>query len=580
MEASNHGLLATAGQHPLITAAFAVAAIAALYLWLLPRPIPGIPYDKRATRTPLGDLPDLLSYTKRTGYLLPYFPALIEKHKSPIVQVFLPPTFQADIIVADPATVEDVLIRRTKEFDRSQVMVDVFKGGAPNHHIAMKTADPRFKGNKELVRDLMSPAFLHGTSAAEIYLKTTHLIELWHFKAKHAKGRPVDAGQDVKDAALDMIFAAAFAFNDGLSSNRHQLSYLTSLTSFQPQTAPNGMARFPLADPIPEAKLFYDVIRHAGAPAASPFPTLTYNWQWYTSARVRRDTAAKDIVIQREVRKSLERLGARDDDGVSHSAVDNILRREKLVAAKEGREPDYFSHRVQDELFGYIVAGFETTATSLRWNLKLMTDHQEVQEKTRAALREGFPAAVAEGRAPTAKEILDSDIPYLDAVIEECLRIGNPIRILHRDALVDTELLGHHIPKGTTVFFLSEGPGYKRPTLHVDDRLRTESAREKHRTGAWDNDDIHLLKPERWLVEEDGKTRFDPHAGPFLSFSLGPRGCFGKKLAYMEIRMIMVLCLWNFRFKELAEDMQSYAITEGITNSPKDCRVILEEVHW
>jgi cytochrome P450 len=174
-------------------------------------------------------------------------------------------------------------------------------------------------------------------------------------------------------------------------------------------------------------------------------------------------------------------------------------------------------------------------------------------------------------------EITKTSIPYLDAVIEECLRMGNPVRILHREATVDTTILGNRIPKGTTIFLCNEGPGFKKPAIPVDDSSRSESSRVKYQGGAWDPYDLHLFNPERWLTEDKyHNVVFNPQAGPALSFSLGPRGCFGKKLAYLEIRMVMVLLIWNFKLRKLDDEMSGYDVIEGITTTPKHCYVSLE----
>ncbi len=157
--------------------------------------------------------------------------------------------------------------------------------------------------------------------------------------------------------------------------------------------------------------------------------------------------------------------------------------------------------------------------------------------------------------------------------------MGNPVRVLHREAIVDTTLLGHRIPKGTVVMFSSEGPGFKKPAIPVDASLRSEHSRTKYQGGSWEPRDLALFNPERWLKkDESGDTVFDAQAGPFLSFSLGPRGCFGKKLAYMEMRMVISLLVWHFKFRKLDGGLVNDGVVEGVTTVPKNNFVSLEEV--
>jgi cytochrome P450 len=57
------------------------------------------------------------------------------------------------------------------------------------------------------------------------------------------------------------------------------------------------------------------------------------------------------------------------------------------------------------------------------------------------------------------------------------------------------------------------------------------------------------FNPERWLSEAT-----DNPASPFFSdnrevfqpFSIGPRNCIGRNLAYAEMRMILARVLWTF----------------------------------
>lgn len=131
------------------------------YRWALPRPIAGIPYDESASRTIFGNLPEIRAYVKKNGRLRPWLSDHPLRHKSPITQFWARPFKKPSIIISDFQESQDLLLRRTKEFDRSQRSVDFFSGIVSNHHIAMRSSDPRFKGNKELVKDLMTPAFLN-----------------------------------------------------------------------------------------------------------------------------------------------------------------------------------------------------------------------------------------------------------------------------------------------------------------------------------------------------------------------------------------------------------------------------------
>jgi hypothetical protein len=149
---------------PLSAFALIPASLYLFYRMLLPKPLPGIPYHKNAVRSPLGDIPNMIRHAKEKGRLLTFFTSLNENFNSPIVQIWAGIFDKPTLVISDYQESQDILIRRPKEFDRSGMTVEVFAGVLPYHHIAMKTADPRFRGNKEFVRDLMSPNFLRDVS--------------------------------------------------------------------------------------------------------------------------------------------------------------------------------------------------------------------------------------------------------------------------------------------------------------------------------------------------------------------------------------------------------------------------------
>jgi hypothetical protein len=130
------------------------------YRSALPKPIPGIPYDERAAKNLFGSLPEMISYLMKNGVVIPWIAGHNAKHHAPLVQFFGMPFSKPALILSDFQESQDILLRRTKDFDRSSRSIKSFRGSIPDHHLAMQSADPRFKGNKELVRDLMSPTFL------------------------------------------------------------------------------------------------------------------------------------------------------------------------------------------------------------------------------------------------------------------------------------------------------------------------------------------------------------------------------------------------------------------------------------
>jgi cytochrome P450 len=227
-----------------------------------------------------------------------------------------------------------------------------------------------------------------------------------------------------------------------------------------------------------------------------------------------------------------------------------------------------------------------------------LADYQQAQITLRIHLRRAFAQVASDKRQPTVNEIIKSHCPYLDAVIEEILRCSVVLPMVSREALVDTTILGRPIPKGTLVMCMSNGPGFFRPAFPVEESLRSKSSQvaPPDALGSWDERDMHLFNPERWLDEVITSTDtndtpdtippaksdkkeivFNAKKGPMNSFGGGPRGCFGRRLAYMELRILTVLLLWNFKLLPIPPDMRSYRRREQISVEPADCHIRLEE---
>ncbi|TGJ83827.1 hypothetical protein E0Z10_g4971 [Xylaria hypoxylon] len=559
---------------------FVVAISAALYLayrWALPKPIPGVPYDESARNNILGNLPELVTMLRDTGKTRPFFIRHPQRHQSALTQVWMRPLQKPSLILADFRESQDILLRRTREFDRGTWNTDAFNGVVPNHHISMPSADPRFKGNRELVRDLMTPNFLHEVSVPQIYAKTMALVDLWSLKAELGEGRPFNARRDIFDAAIDIINAAAFGLDDDQSTVKNQLDHLLSKPELRPTPNADGSVMFPELPTLPTIVAIEEIGNHLGEQFKSPFPRLSHRFQMWKSPTLAKSVARKDEFLRDEINKAVVRL--RKGESGTRSAMDHILQREMNAAEKAGREPVFHSHRIHDELFGYIVAGHDTSSTALAWMVKNIADHPEAQTKLRSALRAAYSDAYAKGEQPSVVELWKTQVPYLDAVLEESLRCNGPIPVTLREALVNTEVLGHKIPKGTKIFMVSEGPGYQSPPIPVLESARSPSSRDKNLYGSWDPSDMHLFNPERWLkTDEKGNVVYDAQSGPIMAFSLGPRGCFGRRLAYLEVRIVLALLVWNFEFHKLSDGLSSRDSYDSITTNPHRCYVSLTKV--
>ncbi|KAF2142309.1 uncharacterized protein K452DRAFT_226565 [Aplosporella prunicola CBS 121167] len=156
-----------------------------------------------------------------------------------------------------------------------------------------------------------------------------------------------------------------------------------------------------------------------------------------------------------------------------------------------------------------IIAGSDTTAAALATTLYYLATTPRVFKKLQRQLDAAFPHGDNEWGYAKTKQIA-----YLDAVINEALRLNPPApgglpRVTPPEGLRVDEV---HIPGDTIV-------GVPAYTLQRDERY-FERAGE--------------FVPERWNEAGTGAE-----TAAFMPFSRGAFNCAGKRLALMELRMVV-----------------------------------------
>ena len=354
------------------------------------------------------------------------------------------------------------------------------------------------------------------------------MLKLWRRKVVLAKGHPFAADKDIANTALDTIWAAAVGTE--AQATKTQLEFLANTSEVEVPTNVEAPVIFPQAPTRYDVTCIRTVIETLEIGISSPIPWLSY-WFYKKLPSISKAFSRKDELLSIALNDARNRR-EKDDSGkvAATSAMDYIIRREIIAAKKEKRLPQLDAQVLKDELFGFLLAGHETTSTTMNWGLKFLTEHQDVQAKLLQAMRDAMPEAFSAARQPTYSEIIAAKMPYFDAVVEETLRCSNVAPVQARMSLVDTELLGVRLPKGTNVLFMLNGPSYIAPPVHIDERLRSKTSQaSKNYIGNWDPTDLSEFKPQRWLkTDTEGKVKMDFQAGPNTQFGGGPRGCFGK----------------------------------------------------
>jgi cytochrome P450 len=172
-----------------------------------------------------------------------------------------------------------------------------------------------------------------------------------------------------------------------------------------------------------------------------------------------------------------------------------------LISARDADGEPLSDENLLDQIITLLLAGHETTTTGLAWAIERLTRH---------------PAAL--GRLE--QELDASGEEYLDAVVNETLRVRPVVDGVWRKLTAPAVVAGHRLPVGTLVF----------PAIVL---VQTS------------NDafpDPADFRPERFLESSASPYTFIPFGG-------GTRRCIGAAFAVMEMKTVLSTVLRRVEVK-------------------------------
>ncbi|MFJ3201356.1 cytochrome P450 [Streptomyces sp. NPDC086989] len=198
------------------------------------------------------------------------------------------------------------------------------------------------------------------------------------------------------------------------------------------------------------------------------------------------DLARIDAVVHLAIEAARGGAAGPDGPGLLHLLLDAAAER-----------PEYTDRLIRDELVTLLVAGHETTATTLTWLFLLLDRHPGARDDALAA---GAPGSAERRRA-------------VQALVHETLRLYPSAWILPRYAVEDDLLAGHLVEAGSDVVVC--------PYLTHRD------------AGLWP--DPERFDPGRFTAPDGRPT----HPGAYLPFGIGPRACLGLRFALRESTVLL-----------------------------------------
>jgi cytochrome P450 len=204
------------------------------------------------------------------------------------------------------------------------------------------------------------------------------------------------------------------------------------------------------------------------------------------------------VILEAMARRRKEKVSSRDAVGMFMEARD--------PQNQQGMQDD----QIVDEVLTLIVAGHETTASTLNWAWYLLSQHAALQEKLWGELI---------GTSFCGFEDLPK-FPYARQILEEVMRLYPAGWLVTRKALKEDALGEYFVPAGTEIFiplyFIQRHPKlWEDPDHFEPERFRSENVIKRHRLAS-------------------------------IPFSAGPRNCIGAQFARIEMQvhlMMMAKCL-------------------------------------
>jgi enediyne biosynthesis protein E7 len=170
-----------------------------------------------------------------------------------------------------------------------------------------------------------------------------------------------------------------------------------------------------------------------------------------------------------------------------------------------------------DEVLTLIVAGHETTASTLSWCWYLLSQHPDEEEK----LSNELGSLVGPVESLQFSDL--SKFPYTRQILEETMRLFPAGWIVTRKALHDDQLGEYFVRAGTEVYIvlysIHRHPAlWEEPDRFDPDRFRPERMKDRHRLAA-------------------------------IPFSAGPRNCIGALFARTEMQIHLMTIAKHLRLR-------------------------------
>jgi cytochrome P450 len=186
-----------------------------------------------------------------------------------------------------------------------------------------------------------------------------------------------------------------------------------------------------------------------------------------------------------------------------------------LLSVRDEAGEGFTDKEVRDQVMTLMFAGHDTSTSTLTFMMHELARHPDVVEK----LQEEQDRVLG-GETPGI-ETIEKEMPYLDMVLDEVLRLYPPAWIGPRRAVRDFEFGGYTVRRGSYVNYCSWA-SHRIPEVFPDPEA---------------------FIPERFTRERKAALP----RGAYVPFGGGRRICIGKRFGQTEVKLVATMLLQRLR---------------------------------
>ncbi|MCD7463374.1 hypothetical protein HAX54_050434 [Datura stramonium] len=238
------------------------------------------------------------------------------------------------------------------------------------------------------------------------------------------------------------------------------------------------------------------------------------------------DKMMERIINEHEEARRKRSSQSNKDGGENDQVIKDLLDILLDISEDECSEMRLTRENIKAFILDIFAAGTDTAAITVEWALAELINHPSIMQK---AVQE-IDSVIGTNRIVDESDI--SNLPYLQAIVKETLRLHPTGPMIIRESMEDCCIGGYHIPKNTRLLVntwaINRDPDYwKNPLEFI---------------------------PERFLTEEEAgnpKYQLDVRGQHyhFLPFGTGRRGCPGTSLALQVVQISLASMIQCFEWK-------------------------------